>query len=188
MRSVQLLILALLATAANADTVFGITFRAIATVQFDGTPFPTIFFTGTIVTDGTCIICSISQEDPQHIDRDGINSISTNFVIGLGDPNASLNAGSITFNTATDTLAGEMDVFDNIMFLGPNECPPGACPTGPNQYNFIGGGAVSEWGTFTVSPEPSSWLLLATCAIPIVVWRLMRRGTSERTVYGVGGL
>jgi hypothetical protein len=118
--------------------MFGITFRAIATVLNDGSPFPTVFFTGNIVTDGTCTICSISQVDPQHIDYEGINSISTNFLLGLGDPNAIFNAGSITFNTATDTLAGEMDVADNIMFLGPNECPPGAC-TGPNQYSFLGG-------------------------------------------------
>jgi len=37
-------------------------------------------------------------------------------------------------------------------------------------------------------PESSSWLLLATCAIPTMIWRLMRRGTSWRTGYGVGEL
>jgi hypothetical protein len=36
-------------------------------------------------------------------------------------------------------------------------------------------------------PESSSWLLLATCALPIIIWRLMRRGTPERTVYRVSG-
>jgi len=168
MRVVHLLTLALLATSANADTVFGITFHAIATILNDGSPFPTVFFTGTIVTDGTCTICSISQVDPQHIDRDGISSISTNFLTGLGDPNAIFDAGSITFDTATDTLTGEMDDgVGDTLFLGANVCPPGACPPGPNNYNFIGEGLVFEWGTFTVSPEPSSWLLLATCAIPI---------------------
>jgi hypothetical protein len=108
-----------------------------------------------------------------NIIRDGINSIDINGTGGfaLGDL-AFIDSGSITFNSVTDVLTGSIDDLANeTLSFGSNVCPED-CPPGPNSYFFDGGGAVDEWGTFTVSPEPSSWILLATCAVPIVIWQL----------------
>jgi hypothetical protein len=51
MRSIPLLTLALLRTAAKADT-FNITFNRVANIQLGDIPRPQIFSTGTIATDG----------------------------------------------------------------------------------------------------------------------------------------
>jgi hypothetical protein len=101
MRTIQLLTLALLATA-NAE-LFDIKFNRIATFDNLGNPEPQQFFTGNIVTDGICTVCSIVQNDPNTI-IDGINSIE---IVGpggfaLGDPSFPNDYGSISLNVAMD--------------------------------------------------------------------------------------
>ncbi len=187
MRCFPLLTMALLATAANADT-FDITFNPVATIKLiDGTSYPPIFSTGTIVTDGTCTNCSIDQVNDTDITHAGIDTIDvpgTVIHFGLGEPVLLPGQfGSVTLNVATDSLTGSIEVGTEFLAFGDATppCPPsGPCPSGPGTYFFSGGGDVNEWGTFTVAPEPAGWLLLTTCAIPIVIWRLRRRGTSER--------
>jgi hypothetical protein len=63
------------------------------------------------------------------------------------------------------------------------ECGTGAFYVSDLQFFDASGNTLSGMSVVpaTAVPEPSSWLLLATCAIPIIIWRLMRRGTSERT-------
>jgi hypothetical protein len=172
MRSVQLLMLALLATAANADTLsFSITFNAVTTVDtLTGTPAPQQFFFGSLVTDGKCKVCSIEVSEGV-VDTDGINRVQMQAFF-LNGPEPIFSDGNFTFDVATDTLTGV--ILDNLTpeFITIGEpvttCPPsGPCPSGPGTYFFGGSGNVDEWGTFTVAPvpEPSSILLLAACAL-----------------------
>jgi hypothetical protein len=61
MRSILLLTLALLGTAANAET-FNITFDRVANIQLLGDiPRPQIFFTGTIATDGIFSVTAVPE-------------------------------------------------------------------------------------------------------------------------------
>jgi hypothetical protein len=192
MRTAQLLTLALLATAANASTL-DITFNRVATIELqNGMSFPQIFFTGVIVTDGTCTNCSIVQNSPQDIVRDGIDSISIplgpGIEWGLGGPLDGEFFGNVDLNVVTDTLTGSIATGDEFLVFGetllPANCPPeGPCPSGPGSYFFSGGGDVNEWGTFTVSPEPSSWVLLGAFTITVATWRLMRRSRSQGFIF-----
>jgi hypothetical protein len=201
MRSTQLLTLALLATVASAET-FNITLSAEATIREDGLLLPPYFTVGAIVTDGTCTVCSISQEEttvvPSGIEEIvlPIGGFPSTIAWGLGPGNSmvdfSSDFGWAIFNTSTDTLRGSIGSgAEGVDFGGPpNICPPSgiACPSGPDAYFFNGGGSFNEWGTFTVAPvpEPSSWLLLTTCVVPILIWRLMRRGTpGARPMYAI---
>src|SRR5262245_1008039 len=188
MRCFQLLTLALLATAANADT-FWITFDPSFTFDSMGDPHPPVGLVGALTTDGVCNTCSISGTPLGILTRQGILSIVTTIggnlfgpaeTFALGDTfyesDPTGYSGDVTFDVPGDTLTGSLENFGSefITFGGiPNFCPSGlTCPSGPGSYFFEGGGTVDEWGTFSVPPvpEPSSWLLLATCALPILVW------------------
>src|SRR5215467_6651179 len=76
MRLVQLLMLALLATVANADT-FDITFNQVATIREDDVMLSPLFASGTIVTDGACTFCSIVTGRQGQLVRNGIEEILT---------------------------------------------------------------------------------------------------------------
>jgi len=182
----QVLTLALLATTANADTLFDITFNRVATFDIFGNPHSQQFFTGTIVTDGICTICSIDQTPIFNIVSNGLKSIDINGTGGfaLGDPAFPNDFGNITLDVATLTLTGSIDDggLETLSFgLNPNICPPvGPCPSGPGTYFFNGGGAVNEWGGFTVSPEPAAiWLFGAVGAL---LFRKLSRSSNARPI------
>jgi len=180
--------LALLATAASAET-FNITFSPLVNIREDGMLMSPLFSTGAVVTDGTCTVCSISQEDTNVV-HNGIEEVvapiggfTSIIAWGLGSDRRfdfSGNFGWATLNTSTDTLTGDIATGDEGLefCVSPNICPPAgyACPSGPNAYFFNGDGGFDEWGTFTVAaaPEPSAGLLLAT-GLGLVL--LMRRNT-----------
>src|SRR5215471_3781075 len=105
MRSLRLLALVLLAIAARADT-FDITFYATSTFTLTGDPFPQQLYTGSIVKDGICKICSIHTSFST-VEPHGIESLQLG-LFDVGD-----NAGSwsdFTFDVATLALDGSFSV------------------------------------------------------------------------------
>jgi hypothetical protein len=186
----RLLVFMLMATAANAD-VFSIAFNPVADVfPFGGGPQP-LFFTGIIVTDGVCSLCTIHQSLGS-VTSDGIISIELNpglvaSPFALGTPSSlGVYAGDVSFDVKGGILGGLMVPFgadqtiefgDTITSCIYNE----PCLKEPNAYDFGAEGLAAEWGTYTISrvPEPSSWLTLAAITVPMV---LRRRRVGVRRV------
>jgi hypothetical protein len=110
----RLLVFMLMATAANANSIFNITFNPVADVDPSGGGLGQQFFTGIIVTDGVCSLCTINQSfdgttETTTITSDGIISIVLNpgpiHGLELGTP-SSLGISGDFGNVSLDVTGG----------------------------------------------------------------------------------
>jgi hypothetical protein len=184
----RLLLLMLVATAANANSIFNITFNPVADIAFDSES-QRYFFTGTIVTDGVCSLCTIEQNFDA-ITSDGIISIITGPTgLELGTPRSLdlLLGGTVSLDVTNGVLSGFITFLqiDDFVEFGDTitSCIYGEpCLKGPNAYDWGAEGLATEWDTYAISsvPEPSSWLMLAAITVHMVL-RHRRRFSAFRT-------
>lgn len=190
----RLLVLMLVATAANANNIFNITFNPVADVDPSGGGSQRHFFTGTIITDGICSLCSIDQSFDGTVTGDGIISIILGGTfLELGTPsslgffgdfgNVSLDvtngvlSGGISFVQVDDSIA----LGDAITSCFYNE----PCLKEPKAYDWGAEGLATEWGTYSVSsaPEPSSCLMITAITVLTALRRRLncrRRALEKR--------